>query len=396
MGATGHTAAGPAAGYLYQCERALLVLAERAPVQPGLTLFMEKLDDVHLEEHGRPVDILQVKHHAGGGGSLTDESRDLWRTLNVWMSVLPELDPDEEPEFTLMTTSRAPNGSAASHLRRDEHRAPQLALERLRQIAEQSTIEGTVDVRARFSALGPFDQERLIDAIVVRDQEPEIQDLDDRLKGLLRLGVRAEHQDAFIESLKGWWYARSVALLRRTESAVTVSDLLNRIHDLRDSYHPENLPFDFDVGQPSADEHDSYATRIFIRQLQWIAATNDLLAIAIDEYHRAYTNKSRWLRLGLLRPGELDDYEQKLVVEWKRQHAFMCASLDGSATEPEKQRAGLQLWREVSDSTTVRIRPRFDEQELTRGTYHDLADRRNVGWHPAFEERLRELLASAA
>jgi hypothetical protein len=356
---------------------------------------MEKLDDVHLEEHGQPVDILQIKHHAGGGGSLTDESRDLWRTLDVWMDVLPSLEADDEPEFGLVTTSQAPDDSVAALLRRDDQRNAKRALAVLRRVASESTVAGTATVRGRFARLAAQDQERLVAAIVVRDEEPEILDLDDRLKELLRIGVRSEHLDAFIDSLKGWWYSRSVGLLRGSVAAVTGGDLLNRIHDLRDSYHPENLPFDFDVAL-SSDEHSSYSTRIFIRQLQIVAATNDLLAVAIDEYHRAYTNKSRWLRLGLLRPGELDEYERKLVAEWKRQHAFMCAGLDETAPEPTRQEAGLRLWRELSDTTVVRIRPRFDEQELTRGTYHDLADRWQVGWHPTFEERLRELLDAAA
>jgi len=390
----GHLAAGPAAGYLYQCERALLELALRAGVQPGLTLFLEKLDDIRLEEHGRPIDVLQVKHRSGGG-SLSDESQDLWRTLAVWIDVLPELEQDEDPEFTLLTTSTAPNGSAACLLRSDGRDSAR-ALESLRRVATASSATTTAAARARFAALDSIDQERLVSAIVVRDQQPEIGDLDDRLKQLFRLGVRPEHEDAFIASLKGWWYARCVALLRRTEPAVTAFDLLNQVHDLRDSYHPENLPFDHDVAQPTPDEQRAYETWLFVRQLQIVAATDELLQIAIDDYHRAYTNRSRWLRLGLLRPGELDSYERRLVDEWRRQHAYMRANLSESATEQETQQAGLRLWRDLSDSTVVQIRPRFTEQALTRGTYHELANRPQVGWHPSFEARLRELLEGVA
>lgn len=328
-------------------------------------------------------------------GASTTTAKELWRTLAVWIDVLPELDHDEEPEFTLLTTSSAPDGSTASLLRRDGQRDPELALSRLRGVATLSSATTTAAARQRFAELDAVDQERLVSATVVRDQQAEITDLDDRLKQLFRLGVRPEHEDAFIDSLKGWWYARCVALLRGTEPAVAASDLLYRVHDLRDSYHPDNLPFDYDIVQPTHDERRAYETWLFVRQLQIVAATNELLQIAINDYHRAYTNRSRWLRLGLLRPGELDHYERRLVDEWKRQHAYMRANLDDSATEEQMQKAGLQLWRDL-DATTVPIRPRFTEQALTRGTYHELANRPEVGWHPVFEERLRELLEGAA
>lgn len=168
MSPSRHSAAGPAAGYLYQCERALLELAQRAALQSGLMLFLEKLDDVHLEEHGHAVDVLQIKHHAGGGGSLSDESQDLWRTLAVWIDVLPALDHDEQPEFTLLTTSRATDGAAARRLRSDDLRDPGFALRRLREVATGSSLATTAAARERFAALDPADQERLVSASPAR------------------------------------------------------------------------------------------------------------------------------------------------------------------------------------------------------------------------------------
>jgi hypothetical protein len=42
-----HAAPGQAAGYLYQCEHALLDLIEGAINRREVTLFLEKLDDIH-------------------------------------------------------------------------------------------------------------------------------------------------------------------------------------------------------------------------------------------------------------------------------------------------------------------------------------------------------------
>lgn len=107
-----------AAGYLYQCQTALLELLRRGWDEPDLILFLEKLDDVELQR-ADAREALQIKHHTGKSGSVTDASVDLWRTLAVWLDVLPGLAPGEQPSFTLLTTGRAPDGSAASLLRAD-------------------------------------------------------------------------------------------------------------------------------------------------------------------------------------------------------------------------------------------------------------------------------------
>lgn len=395
-----HAAPGQAVGYLYQCERALLDLVDGALRGRNVTLFLERLDDFHLEEEGRPVDILQVKHHTAPGASLSDNSDDLWRTLDVWMDVLPRLEPDDNPEFGLLTTSVAVPGSAASLLRRRD-RDPSVALRLLLRTAADAAAKHTAAARSRFANLGELDQRRIIDAMVVHDGEVDILDLDGELRSRL-LGVHPEHIAAYVESFKGWWYARCVGMLRRAESGVTTSDLNDKLAELRDTYHPQNLPFDYDLGDATESERLSYATRLFIRQLEWIAAEDELLALAIDEYHRSYANKSRWLRLGLVRVDELDNYERKLVAEWQRARAFMLRELGASSDAEALERAGRALWRQVSDSQAVRIRPRFDDQNLTRGSYHELADRADqadrphVGWHPMFAERLRELLQDVA
>jgi hypothetical protein len=57
---------------------------------------------------------------------------------------------------------------------------------------------------------------------------------------------------------------------------------------------------------------------------------------------------------------------------------------------------GQMLFRAVAEQTLIRVRDRYSEAFFTRGKYHELADKREVGWHPAFVERLNDLLFGAA
>lgn len=76
-----HSAPAAAAGYLYQCQAALLELVTRGWETPELVMFLETLDDVEIQA-GDAREALQIKHHAARGGNLRDLRVDLWRTID--------------------------------------------------------------------------------------------------------------------------------------------------------------------------------------------------------------------------------------------------------------------------------------------------------------------------
>ena len=389
-----HAAAGSAAGYLYQCERALLELVERS--RDRVTLFMEKVDDIHLEANGLPIDVLQLKHHVVDGAELSDSSPDLWRTIAVWVDVLDDLEADESPIFTLMTTSTAPVDSAAKALAAGPRDVDE-ALAKLETAARSSENEATRRARETFISLDPGQRLRLVASMRVRAGEPRLADLDERLASLLSLHVMLPggRAVAFLDRLKGWWYGRCVLMLT-TGSGITSSDLAAFIADLRDRFHPDDLPPDFDLADPTESEIARYHASVFVQQLLWIAYSNDQLLDAVRDYHRAFTQRSKWARQGLIYPGELDQYERRLVEQWRRVFHDMVTELTEGASDTEQELAGRRLLQSLRDNTAVRLRDRYHDVMLTHGTLHHLANEREVGWHPEFQKRLEDLLTGAA
>ncbi len=322
-------------------------------------------------------------------------STDLWSTIEVWLDVLPELSHGERPSLTLITTSAAPDGSAASYLRpesRDVARATELLLEAARSSASQATR----NARARFIALDTSDRTQFVSAITVIDNEPRLEALDDLLGRELYYAYPQQHRLAFLERLKGWWYGGAVALLQDRIAAVASRDLVAQIEDLTDEFRADNLPSDTALDDPDEATTTGYVSRPFVRQLNLIAVTNQALQLHLRDYFRAYTQRSRWSRDGLLEPGELDRFERKLVDEWEYAFQHMRGEIEEGAAETDLERAGRELLYELGVNSTARIRTRFDERFLSRGTFHELADQLRVGWHPDYERRLEELLAGRA
>ncbi|HYZ13044.1 MAG TPA: ABC-three component system protein [Actinomycetota bacterium] len=391
---TEHSAAESAIGYLYQCYLPLLLLAERASREPELTLTLELLDDVQFDEHGSAKELIQTKHRLQSRGDLSDTSVDLWRTINVWISVLEELGAEETPALTLITTGVAPEASAASYLREDEGRDPERAQRALLRASTSSTNRTTAPWRTRFSRLSSNRRRQLVDAIKVADGSLTIGEIDERLKMALYWALPStERADAFMEHVKGWWFGIAVRLLRREFRALAATDMLHAIQDVRDQFGPENLPRDPDLPDPDEFAVAGFQSRVFVRQLELIAATQEQLALAIRDYYRAFTQRSRWLRRDLLGVDEIDRFEARLVDEWRFVFTNLTAELAGDAEEPEKQRHGREIFARAAETARARIRERYDESFMTRGSFHGLADDRRVGWHPDFEARLEALLS---
>jgi hypothetical protein len=384
-----HGAAGPALGYLYQSQWALLALLERGRRQPDAAMSLEVLDDIQFDD---PLELVQVKHHLGETISLTDASVDLWRSLAVWMDAL-EHAVDPPALLVLATTARAAAGSAAAALTPTD-RQPDTALVRLEEVASSSTNEQTSEARSRFLALKPDRRRALVDRITVLDETVRIDSFDEALADELFHVLPRDREESFLDRLKGWWIRTAAALLARRLTAITPADVRAYVDDLRDQFTPDNLPTDLDLEDFDEASADGYRDRRFVRQLNIIAASAHQLLLAIRDYHRAYTQRSRWLREDLVGIQELDRFERRLRDEWEHAFEHMVRELPAGASEEDKQRAGRALLHAVGERSQARVRPLFHEGFLTRGSLHGLADDtdQDVGWHPEFRRLLEELL----
>ncbi|QTI87225.1 hypothetical protein [Streptomyces sp. AgN23] len=98
-------------GYLYQCELALLELAQRSWDDITVEVRMEVLDDIEFlyEDTGDPFELLQSKHRENAG-RLSETGKDFWRSVASWIDaliVLGSLSAGAMPLLRLVTTQVA-------------------------------------------------------------------------------------------------------------------------------------------------------------------------------------------------------------------------------------------------------------------------------------------------
>lgn len=390
------SAVDPLIGYLFQVRTALLWSFRKLPAGADFFVSVETLDDVTFEtKGGTPQELVQTKHHRSREATLTDASPDLWKSLRVWFEAAEAGQILVGTALHLLTTARAPDGSAASHLRIN-NRDVDAALAALETTAQSSSNKAIASAFAAFFKVTPARRRALLDAIVIIDAGPTILDLEQELRALVFSAVERKNLDAFLDRLEGWWTRRVLRQLTTTGDRIMGEELEAQMSDLREQFKQESLPIDDDLLDFTLDEatHAAHAGFTFVRQIELIKAGKQRVAAAIRDYYRAFEQRSRWLREELVYVGEIHKYERRLVEEWDLVFAAMKDEIGESATAEAKERAARDVLR-WAEQSVIPIRPRVTEPFVTRGSLHMLSDEQRVGWHPEFRNQLAALLARA-
>ena len=379
-------------GYLYQLRYALAVILES---ERDSRIEVETLDDIVLVDSEGGTQILQTKHHVKPG-NVTDRSTELWKSLRIWCNAVKSTSVDtERTKFLLVTTNRAQDKTIADYLKPQGSgaRNESEALKLLREVSGGKSSKDNKSSYESFTRLSENQQLELAQRIEVLDCSLKITDIEERIKRKLQLSVRDEFLDEFFERVEGWWVNRVIDCLANGSGVVgEYTEVRRFILELQEEYHSDNLPIHFIDLEPPEESAIGASDRVFIEQLRLIMVRQPRIRRAISDYYKAYSQRSKWVREGNLCHDELAKYERRLIDEWSRLFEANLEELEDEEDSKLRSKAGRSLFNTIEQKTDLRIRPRCDEPYVMRGTYHILANTLQVGWHPDFVERLRELV----
>lgn len=385
-----HSAASSFTGYLYQARQALLLSLKESRLHPSHALAIEKFDDVSFEDDGIPVELIQTKHHSNRHGNVSDQSSDVWRTLNVWIQLFIE-DPMAtlDTRLVFLTTNVADHGSAFSMLRqskpdRDEKRALELLID----AATKSRNQSTQATRQSFLNLQPSAQRALISNIWVFDQAPNIIDVRQEIEDVLYYSVEPSNVNELTDQLEGWWFRQVITALSDPKThAISLASVRNKVSELRERFKLSNLPLDetIDLMQPIEDIPGN--ERKFVRQMNLIHLGKSEIRASVHDFYRAFAQRSRWVREELFIDGESNRYDRHLCDAWEREFIASTADISDDCDDDVKETQGKKVFR-WARSYQKPLRNR-EEIWLSAGSFQMLADEERVGWHPNFESLLK-------
>jgi hypothetical protein len=161
---------------------------------------------------------------------------------------------------------------------------------------------------------------------------------------------------------------------------------------LSEQFRRGNLPDELATAIVPDSEKKDGDTRMFVKQLRLIGLSDRRIGTAQEDHYRAYEQRSRWLRKDLLGMNEIPQLERRLCDEWERRFDIMLEGIAPGQDENDLRRSGQALfqWVELDapQNPTLFVRPEFRSPYMTRGSFHMLADKKRVGWHPDYDSRL--------
>lgn len=391
---TDFSAKEPSLGYFYQIKYALLALLQSTKQLTNPIVRIENLDDVEIEDVNS-LQLFQTKLHIKNKGNLTNSSTDFWKTIRIWSEhINGGLIDLDTTVFNLITTEKVPDDSLLYSFKASIFKKSELLklISDLDQICITSTNQTNLSAYTAFQSLSLERKKKLIKNIRIIDNSVDIIEIDSKIKKELILSTYPAHLNAFLEILEGWWFKKAIENLTEKNNGIESGELQVKIANIRDSFQADSLPNHFPEQLEISDEDVRILKdKAFIKQLEFIQikSSSNTVKRAISDFRRAFEQRSKWLRLHLLNPDEEEDFDKRLKDYWQNIFDIMCDEVDAKTIE-EIELLGKKFYLEqfAISCPQIKIREKFNEDFLTRGSYQILADSKKIGWHPNYKDKL--------
>lgn len=392
----------------------LLLKDERS----DLELWVESLDDIHIRDKNGNLTLYQLKHK---GSYLNDKSTDLWNTIGNWCKLIKNnMIFVDNTQFKLVVTVEVLNTQIAYSLckqygnynsieahdrllevanediktRKKEPKNPDKQEKKQFELFDLSEKVKETDFEL-FAKLPYNTRESLVGSIEIIDNTPDVTTLDTRIPSML-YGVYPDNQKDVYHELIGWWHKK----IRKQEgefrkhlhdklvNPLTKTILRNKIAEINEKYHKDNLPQDYD--KQDLEKYRSSIDikndkRTFVQKLKKITNRKNRIEKAILDFYLATNKRMEWATKKLLFDDEIGIYEDRLIEYWESITDELIDSEDfviDNAEEGERRKFGLKVYTETEKRNIPPIREKVIERYIKMGSYHNLVEDNKVCWYP--------------
>ena len=393
MTLNGHSAPGANAGFSYQFERALYWLA-RSPA--GFAIGVETDDDVAVHGSDNSKLLEQDKHSIlGDAKPFGDRSKDLWNTLAIWIEALDTKQVVADSTVFLMATNKVIPECIALQIGRakseEEISACVAALEVIAKRPPKyiaSIIECVLKQTSRANLRSLILKCELVDA----SQSSFGEQLRKETVAQLQLPNWCEASaDSIADELLGWLHKTVLAAWQKKQPAWVQRDhFVNQLHAIINLRKRQIARERSEHLIPVPDEKvGAEKWSLFVKQLHLITDDEGIVDNAIREFIRCNIEKSRLSTEGNVTDDDWKSFETALLSRWDKIRARVIR-MNRTALEED---IGFDIFTDTTEEHREKLAGSDTEQVyLTSGTYHRLANMIRVGWHPRYEELMRELL----
>lgn len=380
---------GQYAGYSLQTTRCLSRLLEATP---DSYCSIEVFDDVGIVSDDGKKTAEQVKS-TQGGNPVSDRSVDLWKTFSNW------IDAVEAGEVQLGNTkfeiyvSRPATGdivkgfSDANSIRSADA-ALKEAKKKLWGIAPKFDLKEKVAVGIKDYLDKVFHGDETIVCGIIEaftytcgsgSPHADLESL------MAQKFVHEEIVPDMVMHALGWVKKQTDELLEQKKLAIIS---WNAFHAEMTSYFRRidrrQILESFARTPDKGDIKQHLILKVYVRQLEMILCNDEEKFQAVNDYLLSSVDRAIWSDKGLVHESSFDEFEDKLIRTWQNNQR---ASGIEAAHHTDVNKGKLLYSKCSLYQATLEgldVPPHF-----TPGSFHTLADKESIGWHPQYKSKLK-------
>lgn len=385
---TTHSATGQLAGYLFQPDRALVLLCSCKNKE---AVSIELVDDVAaVNEKGEVIYREQDKSSIQENGEpFKNRSKDLWNTLKIWI--------DDIKNGTLKIESTKLVCVTNKKLDKD------LIIKKIAAAKTEEEISAAILLLKTAAAKPPavikeisaavIAEEEILKQLIAKIELIEDNTLETRNQEIAdKLHLEDEIKENVILSLRGWLLNSILTQLDKGKAPIVKkTDFNNRLSRIINKEKDDRIVFEVKrlvKSRISEEDREQVSDRIFVKQLDLIEhpEKSSILLDAIDDFLCSESERTRLTLKGDIDRDDLNDMDDISKERWKEVFRRKRTALKIVMDESEMAELAYDIYDSVVSGYVAKLKGLDTYPYLTKGSFHKLSDELEIGWHPNWEK----------
>jgi hypothetical protein len=377
---TKHSAAGQYLGYALQPVRLFYHLLT---CPKGARVSLEYLDDVAVHYSDGSLYLEQTKS-AQKQNPVSDWAIDLWKAFDNWVAMVDDgVCVAGASRFSIYVTPPKTGAFVTSLAEASTVKQLADAIQTVGQKLDKlKTPPGCAAHLKRFLEATEATQQAIgVPFALIADSNDPL----DAIRTLLQPSIADEHIDLLIKSGIGQAKQAVDRLIQRGGLAILDADAFRR--DFHAFVRLNNLPglllSTSEIPDDSVVSAIASTRPVFIRQLELVEVEAEDRIRAISHFMRTSADKADWAERGYIFPGSLEHWDGDLVAR----HSLIRGDVSDLHSDKAPVVQGRLAYRQAMRHQAP-LEGRVVPEHFVQGSFHDLADRRRLGWHPDYNALL--------
>jgi hypothetical protein len=383
-----HTATGQMAGYLFQPDRALVLLCSCKNKE---AVSIELIDDVAtVDKSGNVIYREQDKSSIQQDGKpFKNRSKDLWNTLKIWIDDIKNGTLNIDSTKLVCVTNKKLDDDfilkKISAAKTKEEIASAILL------LKTAAAKPPASIKEISKAV--IAEEEILSQLISRIELIEDNSLETRNQEIAeKLHLDDEIKENVILSLRGWVIDSILTQLDQGKAPVIKkSDFNNRLNRIINKEKDDRIVFSIKrmvKNRITEEDREQVIDRIFVKQLDLLEHPDksSILLDAIDDFLCSESERTRLTQKGDIDREDLNDLDDASKERWKEVFRRKQLQLKLNLTETQLGELAYEIYDSTISGYIAEIKGFRVQSYLMKGSFHKLSDELEIGWHPNWQK----------